>query len=72
MYNPDDPQIEEENRSERLVKSIKRVENDELARERFNEDIKIDRLPYWLHPEADYLPDDSGQNVGDLRDSRDE
>jgi len=61
-----DPLIEEENRTERLVKSIRRVEADELARQRFAENLKIDSLPYWLHPEADYLPDDSGMNVGDL------
>lgn len=63
-----DPLIDEENRSEALIKGFKRSESDEQARERFAEDIKIDRLPYWLHPEADYLPEDSGVNVGDLRD----
>lgn len=66
MYIADDPLIEQEGRQERLVKAIKRTEVDEQARERWQEDLKIDRLPYWLHPEADYLPEDSGMNNGDL------
>lgn len=64
----DNPLIEQENRSERLIKALRRVETDELAKEKWAEDLKIDRLPYWLHPEADYLDSDSGMNVGDLDD----
>lgn len=60
-----DPLIEEENRSERLYKSQDRVLRDEENHKRMAEDSRIDRLPYWLHPEADYLAEDSGMTVGD-------
>ncbi len=54
----------------RLGRMFNRVEADEFAREKFAEDLKVDRLPYWLHPDADYLAEDSGMNVGDLHDSK--
>lgn len=63
----DDPLVQEENRSERLHKSQDRVLKDEEVRKRMAEYSKIDRLPYWLHPEADYMNDgsDSGITNGD-------
>lgn len=47
-------------KKEAMLKVVKRIEADELAREKWKIDLEIDRLPYWLHPEADYLPSDAG------------
>ncbi len=54
----------------RLGRVFRHAEADEYARQKFAEDLRVDRLPYWLHPEADYLPSDSGMHVGDLDDSK--
>lgn len=44
----------------RMTKLIVRTERDEEAKKRWAEDLRVDRLPYWLHPEADYSCWDAG------------
>lgn len=63
-----DPLIEAENKAEVAIRVTQRVLRDEEIRKQQQEDWKIDRLPYWLHPEADYLPEDSGMTKGDNED----
>lgn len=56
----EDPLIEEENKQERVIKMSNRIIQQEVDRKDWQEQLKIDRLPYWLHPDADYSPWDAG------------
>lgn len=55
-----DPLIEQENAQERLYKATQRALKDEEQRKADIENMRIDRLPYWMSPLADYDPLDAG------------
>lgn len=44
--------------NKRIIKTIKRAELDEEQRKVDIENRRIERLPYWMSPLADYLPED--------------
>jgi len=53
VLDPDDPLVEKENKQERLVQSFKRIEADELAREKWLSDTEFSRQPWWIQQELE-------------------
>lgn len=67
VFDPTDPQVLQENRSERLHTSQERIIRDH---EQMKADIKFAKKPYWtrMSEEGDYLSDGSDKQEYDNQD----